>query len=306
MGRFGLLMVLLLGAAGCGQAAAPAAGEPVALERPAAVHCPTTKALERPPIGALPEDFAVAWVLRCHDELRTVPRDGTWFFRVEERADTSAAALVAALRRADEKAPAGTVCPNHALAVAHFALVGATGAVVYPRVPRDMCGQPQREAVAALAALRFRVVATTRMHQEQSQKSIDTGCGQMWTDGLGDEVLASDKPAAARRLWQKKPDSLLICLWRSRTTGYPELLSAGTVSGFRLTALLARLDALPAARPCTARHTTFAVIQYVRRGWYDAGAYVELDGCRRIERPDHTLGRADPTTAELLTTLARA
>ena len=76
------------------------------------------------------------------------------------------------------------------------ALVDATGRVVHPRLPRDDCGQPQRQVRDALAALRFREVKATRLYQEESQQSIDTGCGQMWND-LNDEMLTG-RPAAAR------------------------------------------------------------------------------------------------------------
>jgi hypothetical protein len=55
---------------------------------------------------------------------------------------------------------------------------------------------------------------------------------------------------------------------------------------------------------CTVPHHRFALIEYVRRGWFDSAAYAELDGCRRISRPDHTLGELDPATAELITRLA--
>lgn len=77
----------------------------------------------------------------------------------------------------------------------------------------------------------------------------------------------------------------------------------GKVSGTELTALLAELDTLPAARPCTAKHRTFAVLQYSRRGWYDDAAYVELDGCRMILRPDETRGELTPALAAALVRL---
>jgi hypothetical protein len=189
--------------------------------------------------------------------------------------------------------------------VPYFALVDASGTALRPPVPRDRCGQPQRRALDALAALPFRETAATRLNQEQSQDSIDTGCGQMWSDGLTGDVLAHTRPAASRQVWQKTPDAVLVCRWRPRTSGLPELLGAGTVTGPDLTGLLARLDRLPAARPCRARHRTFVVLEYVRRGWHDSAAYADIDGCQRILRPDHTLGQLDPATVRLLTTLSR-
>ena len=284
--------------------AAPAAPVPAAPVGAAA--CPTTAQLPAPGIERpLPAGFTTAWVLRCSDEVRAVSGRGKWWFRVEERADTGAAELVAALRRPDEPRPPGTACPGLGFGVPYFALVDASGTAVRPRVPRDRCGQPQRQVLAALQELSFGETAATRLNQEQSQESITTGCGQMWTDALAGDTLAHTRPAASGQIWQKMPDAVRICLWRSAERGMPQLLSARTVSGRQLAALLTRLDRLPAAPSCGPRHQRFAVLEYIRRGWHDDAVYAEMDGCRLVLRPDHTLGQLDPATAELITTLSR-
>ncbi len=272
---------------------------------PGEVHCPTSTQLRQPGREPIPDGFSTMWVLRCGDTLRAVTGNGTWFFRIEERADTGTVALVSALRRPDEQTPPGTACSSVGVGVPYFALVDASGTIVYPRVPLGQCNQPQRQALDALKALPFREIKATRLYQEQSQGSIDTGCGQMWTDAPAGDMLAHSAPASNRRMWPKTPDALRICQWRTRTTGLPELLSAGTITGPDLVALLARLDHLAAARPCTARHHRFAVLEYVRHGWWDGAAYSELDGCRIILRPDHTLGQIDSVTANLLVRLSQ-
>jgi hypothetical protein len=268
-------------------------------------QCPTTTKLPAQTEQPLPAGFRTEWVLRCGGEIRAMPGQGRWWFRVEERADTDAAALLAALRRPDEAASLGTACTDVAYGVPYFALVDVSGVAVRPRMPRDRCGQPQRQTLAALRALPFHETRATRLYQEQSQKSIDTGCGQMWTDALAGDTLAHTRPAASHRIWAKTPDAVRICLWRSAAPGQPQLLSAGTVTGPELAALLARLDHLPAATAsCAPRHQRFAVLEYLRRGWYDDPVYAELDGCRTVLRPDHTLGLLDPATAQLVTTLS--
>jgi len=300
-------VAVILVATACASSAGSGSGSTSAGEStsPAAVHCPTTPKLsERTTEEPVPADFMTAWVLRCGDAVRAVSGEGRWWFRIEERADTDAAALVTALRKPDEQRPPGTACVQVAIGVPYFALVDAAGTVLYPRVPLDRCGQPQRQARDALKALLFLETTATRLHQEQSQKSIDTGCGQMWDDAPAGDMLAHTKPASSRRMWPKTPDAVRICLWRPRTSGLPELVSAGTVTGPNLAALLTRLDQLPAARSCRARHHRFAVLQYIRRGWYDDAAYAEIDGCQMILRPDHTLGQLDPATTELLTRLS--
>jgi hypothetical protein len=270
------------------------------------VHCPTGTKLpeldsERPVAGG----FTTAWVLRCGDEMRSVPGQGRWWFRVEERADTDAAGLLAALRRPDEPASPGTMCVDVAVEVPYFALVAASGAPLRPRVPRDGCGQPQPQPLAALRALPFRETRATRLYQEQGQESIDTGCGQMWTDALAGDTLAHTRPAASRRMWPKTPGAIRICIWRAATHGLPRLESAGTIAGPRMAALLARLDRLPAG-DCSPQHHRFAVLEYLRQGWFDSPIYAELDGCRLVLRPDHTLGHLDQATARLITALGHS
>ena len=303
-------VAVLLAAIACGARPADnptrtAAVAPAAANR-GAVHCPTTPQLPTPATEQpLPDGFTTARVLRCSDQVRAVSGHGRWWFRIEERADTAAAELMAALRRPDVHPRPGTACPDVAYAVPYFALVDASGTAVRPRVPRGTCGQPQRQALAALQALPFRETAVTRLHQEQSQESIDTGCGQMWTDAFAGDTLTHTRPAAAQRIWSKTPDAVRICVWRSAQPGMPQLVSARTISGRHLDALLTRLDRLQAAGSCGPRHQRFAVLEYLRSGWYDDPVYAGLDGCRLVLRPDHTLGQLDPATAELITTLSR-
>ena len=286
-------------ATGPGTASGSAGGSPAPVSGPGSARCP----IERLPEGSVPAGFAALWVLRCTDVVRSVTGDGLWWFRLEERADTGIDPLLAALRRPDETPPRGpTVCTGSG--ASPVALVDAAGRVVRPRLPRDGCDGPQRQVRDAVAALRFRETKVTRLSQEQSQQSIDTGCGQMWTDLAGDMLVG--RPAADRPTWRKVPEAVRICLWQPpRGTELPRLLKAGTVAGADLEDLLTRLDRLPAAgAKCAVPHHRFATLEYVRHGWYDSAAYAELDGCRRIVRPDGTLGELDPATAELITRLA--
>jgi hypothetical protein len=299
MRGIGLVAAVLLTAA-CGTTTGTGSTEASALVAgPGSAHCP----IEGVPEGPVPTRVAAAWVLRCSEVVRTVPGDGRWWFRVEERADTGIDRLLAALRRPDRTAPPGTACPDVGIGPSPIALVDAAGKVVHPRLPRDGCDQPQQQVRAALAALRFRETNATRMHQEQSQQSIDTGCGQMWTDLTGDMVIG--RPAADRPTWRKDPQAVRVCLWQPHGSDLPRLVAAGTVAGADLDGLLDRLDRLPAAKAaCTVPHQRFATLEYVRHGWYDSAAYAELDGCRRIVRPDGTLGELDPATAEVISQLA--
>ena len=301
MRAIGVLVAAALLTAACGSATGSGStGDgPAPVSGPGSARCP----FDGLPEGTLPAGFETAWVLRCSNVVRPVTGHGRWWFRVEERAHTGLDPLLAVLRRPDEKIRLGTACAGDGVGASPVALVDATGRVVHPRLPRDDCGQPQRQVRDALAALRFGEVKATRLYQEESQQSIDTGCGQMWTD-LNDEMLTG-RPAAARPAWRKVPESVLVCLWQPQGSDQPRLLAARTVVGAELAGLLARLDRLPAGKvACTMPHHRFALIEYVRDGGFDSAAYAELDGCRRILRPDHTLGELDQATAELITKLA--
>ena len=290
---------LLTAACGIGSGDGAASTGPAPVSGPGSARCP----IDGLPEGTVPAGFATAWVLRCNDVVHLVPGEGRWWFRVTERADTGIDRLLAALSRPDEDSPPGTVCAADGVGASPIALVDAAGRVVHPQLPRNACGKPQKQVNDAIAALRFRAVKATRLHQEQSQQSIDTGCGQMWID-LNDEMLTG-RPAAARMMWPKVPASVLICLWQPQGSGQPRLLAARTVAGTDLAGLLDRLDRLPAGKvACTVPHHRFALIEHLRHGGFDSAAYAELDGCRRILRPDHTLGQLDEATATLITRLA--
>jgi hypothetical protein len=294
----GLVAAVLL-VAGCGSGSGSGSTGPAPVSAPGSARCP----IDGLPEGTVPDGFTTAWVLRCNDVVRPVPGEGRWLFRVTERAGTGIDRLLAALSRPDEDSPRGIACAGDGVGASPIALVDAAGRVVHPRLPQDACGNPQPQVRDALAALRFREVKATRLHQEQGQQSIDTGCGQMWTD-LNEEML-SGRPAAARPMWPVTPKSLLVCLWQPPGSGLPRLLAARTVVGAELTSLLARLDRVPApAKACTVPHHQFALIEYVRHGQFDSAAYAELDGCRRVMRPDRTLGQLDQATADLITRLA--
>ena len=303
----GGLAVAALLAAGCGSTvtgSGPGRGStgdgPAPVSAPGRAHCP----IQNLPEGSVPAGFATAWVLRCTEAVRPVAGDGRWWFDVEERADTGLEPLLAALRAPDQTQPPGTVCAGVGVGATPIALVDATGRVVHPRLPRDACDQPQKQVRDALAALHFRETRATRRNQEQSQQSIDTGCGQQWID-VGVEVIERSRPAADRRIWVRAPEAVRVCLWQPSGSGLPRLVAGGTVTGADMAGLLARLDHLPAAGACTAAHHRFAVLEFVRHGGYDDSAYVELDGCRRVLRADDTLGQLDPSGVELITRLAR-
>jgi hypothetical protein len=246
--------------------------------------------------GRIPEDFVTAWVLRCRSETRDVPGQGKKIFQIAERADTGAAELVARLRRPSEPRTDGP-CPAIMVVAPYFVLVNADGRGILPAVPANACGQPNLELVKPLDSMAFRVLSEVATGQAQSQNSADTGCSDSWKDLVALEERTA-RPGPARHLWSYPVSSVRVCVY-DRISGGD--LPVGRLAGGRSLAaedarlLLDALDGVGPAGACTAPHTRIAVVHGGAQ-W----AVAELDGCRRLLRPDHTLGQLDERVVALL------
>jgi hypothetical protein len=146
-------MMLVL--AGCGMSDQPGSRPPPSMAEPRFVEpvCPASAmpGLDEHATGtAIPEDFEVAWVLRC----------GPAESAVTERADTTAAELLVELRRPSDPLTNG-VCPTILITPPYLFLVDATGRAVHPAFPTDACGQPRESAREAVAALDFQEESRT-------------------------------------------------------------------------------------------------------------------------------------------------
>jgi hypothetical protein len=107
----------------------------------------------------VPDGIAVDWVLRC----RLTPQpDGSRILFVE-RSDSDPAALLAALRAADEPPNSGGVCLTMRVLLPYFALVQQDGKAWVPKIPLTHCRQPQAAVLKALAGLRFEVLSRKRL-----------------------------------------------------------------------------------------------------------------------------------------------
>lgn len=289
-------MALLLGVAvGCGTPAgqrievdaAPVWVDPVC---PGNAGAPLGMDDER---GGIPDDFVTAWVMRCRDEDRDVPGDGSWTVRIAERADTPAAELVELLREPSDPLPDGEMCPAVAYVKPYFLLVDAGGRALVPDVPTSSCGQPRPGVKDFLDTLDYRVVAETRVARTQSQESVDTGCADAWKDGI---AIGSPSPGPAA------PSGLT---GEIRVCVYGAIDGEGTLvghleAGHTAPATLAdALDAAGPAAPCDKPHTSFAVL--TTAGGNGPWAEVELDGCLRVLRSDNTLGQLDQQTIAMVT-----
>ena len=145
----------------------PASSAPVASSPPSA-KAPSTAALiaacpteldaaqaNGPTAQTLPATIDVDSVLQCSISQKT-PGSRTLTIA---RSSGDTTALLTALRAKSALKIKG-VCPMYRQAVPYFALVQSDGKTLAPKVPVTNCGQPQPDVLAALAKLKFTVIAT--------------------------------------------------------------------------------------------------------------------------------------------------
>ncbi|MFL6123417.1 hypothetical protein [Actinophytocola sp.] len=248
--------------------------------------------------GGIPADFTPVAVMRCREETRRIPGEGSWVVRVTERADAPVPDLVDMLRRpSDPPPPADTACTLELRTVPYFVLVDAGGRALLPAVPTTACGQPREEVPDFLDTLTYRTVTETRVRPVESQLSVDTGCAEYWKDLIA--ILgptAEPSPAQPRRSVQGS--DIHVCVYRADgDTG--QLESGSWVTGRDASALRTTMEAAGPAARCDKPHTRFAVL-------LDSSANsgmpaVELDGCFRFQRPDQSLGQLDAAAVAVLT-----
>jgi hypothetical protein len=139
-------------------------------------------------------------------------------------------------------------------------------------------------------------VSEKRLGQTTSQLSVETGCSDSWKDTI---AIDAGTAAPARELWSAPVGPVRVCVY-DRIGGEPP--TGRLTSGHVITETSALTEALDTAGPasdCATRHTSFAVLTTDDQA---AWAIVELDGCLRLQRPDHTLAQLDQRVADLVTT----
>jgi hypothetical protein len=236
--------------------------------------------------SSIPEDFTTAWVLRCRSEIRELPDKGKWTVLITERADTPAAELVAELRKPSDPRT-NNPCTLELVIAPPVLLVDRSGKAIRPVVPTDGCGKPRAEALASINGLTFRVLSETPVGLVQTPRSATTGCPDSYKDLIYLEPRA--QPAPARQAFPVVTKDVRICVYQS--AGEVGKLISGRTIGDGV--LVESLDKAGPAAACPTAHTRFATVSPVDSS---EGVVVELDGCHRMLRADHTLGQLDAAT----------
>ncbi|MEU6413804.1 hypothetical protein [Microbispora sp. NPDC046933] len=260
---------------------------------------PNLPAASRQP---LPDGFIPVRITRCRWEFRYLPGKGRWEVVIQEHADGPATELMTELRRPSERSLFGQDCLDVGIKVDYFVVVDSSGRAVLPNVPTGVCGKPFPSALAAIRSLPYHVDEQIPIRRVESEKAFRAGCGDEYPDVL----RRMGRPGAAHQIWNPPPQGLRVCVFRlaKKTPDTAQtwnsvkgrLEYSYILQGRKLRTLLGALDAAPAS-DCPSDHTRFAALS---SGYY-LEAYVELDGCHNLLRPDGTLGRLAPDAVALLT-----
>jgi hypothetical protein len=299
------------GKAQAGADAAQVAAEPAGLGMSCDAEWGVPERAGEPSRRPLPAGFVPVSAGRCVFTVETVPGDGEWQVRLEQRATGSLDALTRALRQPSREQAGGVACPAIGYLPIVITLADAAGRTVTPEVPHEVCGAPSAAVVSAITALSWQTVTRTKVHRVRSQMEIDTGCSGAYKPMIAIEgaEAARRSPATGLVFQGTRPPALQVCRFRLDPTekmdvnGGPPLAmgrlrTAGRLTGAALTRFLDALDAAPGAGPCGEPQAPFAVLFPV--DGKGTSVSVELGGCYRFDDGNANLRQLDPATVALL------
>jgi len=249
--------------------------------------------------GPVPPGATISWVLNCRSTQQAISGKGVWQVLLSERSDGPAEDLLRALAQPDQP-PSTGACPAIGAVLPYFVLVDSNGVGYLPRMPLTACGLPQEGAQQALHAMTWRLMSSVPVRQMETPLAAQTGCSSVYKDVFRLEA-GSASPAGPAFPWPSPPPTVRICEYASQPDGYEANLLNGRVLNVAQTrAFLNELLGSAAGATCSPErtHTQFAVVsaeQSTGNEWY-----IELDGCRRVLRPNQTLGQASPSLRRLL------
>jgi hypothetical protein len=224
---FGLAVLAMLAAAGCGTATSSAAPGPgtktPAAAAPTVTRTPVTPVVPSGPPGGggtvssypsctgwparvasgpLPASFQPVAVIRCVTGYQTIPGKGEWLVATLQRADKDLAALISALHRTPGRMRPDMICTALAVIPPQIVLISGNGSMIIPEIPLDGCGAVQQQVIAALVALPWETVSVRLLSQVESPQRLATGCAPRHIDPSG------SAPASLRSCMYDSPAPL--------------------------------------------------------------------------------------------------
>jgi hypothetical protein len=234
----------------------------------------------------LPADAVLVLATRCLFEMRDVPGDGTWMYRIEQRADSGLDALATALRLPDEQTPKGGNCAAIGYPPNIITVTDTTGRMLHPVVPTGVCGAPLLKTIGAINAVPWLTTATVKLRQVRTALEVSSGCSGFYKPVVA--MRAADGGHAAEPPKIDIASSPLdVCIYAlgdadtidagSQILHIGRLSKASIVEGDAARALLTAVAAAPAATTTCTDEAPFATIT----GKGVPELEVELGGCYR-------------------------
>ena len=281
------------------------------VEEPAGAACDSEKEPDLPtqtptappvPNIHLPADAVLVLATRCVFDLESVPGDGQWVRRIEQRADGGLDALATALRLPDEQTPKGVGCALIGYVPTIITVTDTTGWMFVAKLPTDFCGAPLNETVQAVKALPWQTVGTTRVRRFSSGPGTASDCEAAYKPvvalraaepGPATEPFKIDATVAPLRICVFTPDRADPIEAGSATLHIGKLAKASTLDGQSAAALLSTLAAAPPVTETCTDEAPFATI--TGKGLPELE--VELGGCYRALDGD-SLRQLDAATVQ--------
>jgi hypothetical protein len=313
---------LLAGVAGCARAHDAAGGPAYASDAPSTdadgLGNSCTTSPFAPPSASpdpassgqpMPADFVPVSATRCLYPIVTVPGNGSWLVRVQQRATGDGLAELARALRLPSILDNKVACAGVGREPIVLTLTDGQGHTVIPQIPHTACGDPLPDVVQAIHTLPWQETSRTNVQQVQSQLEVASGCSGRYKPVIA--LYASDRNLHGKGDFTKlPPGTVRICRYRldpgdtmtgdDNTGAYQTgvLDTAGTLDGSVSGHLLTALAAAPPAKPCTAQ-APFTVLS--PDGAPGPVVYVELGGCYRAADENGNLRQLDAATVALLT-----
>jgi hypothetical protein len=267
-----------------------------------------------PGTGPLPPDFVPVAVSRCGLKMVTVPGDGEWQVRAEERATGGLDALVRALRQPSEPDDRTITCAAVGYVPIIITLTDQHGAKVTPQIPHDVCHAPLPAVVRAIDQLPWQTVRETRVNRVRSQLEIDSGCPGGYKPMIELEAAIGRSGGTGPAFPGTPPAALEVCRYTldknsTSTIRGPDgtgsaamgtLASASRLTGPAVGRLVHAIDvAPPVIGRCEQPQAPFAVVGPPGEPG-GPSLVVELGGCDRALDSSQRLRQLDAATVAIL------
>ena len=236
----------------------------------------------------LPADAVLVSAERCRNEVRDVPGDGQWLFRIVDRATTDLAPLADALRRPSERN--GGICLAILNTAASITVTDQQGRRITPTLPQTSCDDVLPAVRQAINALVWVPIESTKLSQVQPELAISSGCAGSWKPTVALEASSGSNGPVHVKQFATTATTLKVC--RYSLDPSPTGNDGGDIRGGRLVAastldsagahalLSAVANAQRATGACAQRESPFAVVQPAAGD----GVFItiELSGCYRV------------------------